>query len=211
MNAIVVLFALAAVAEDERCVAPAVVECAAPKIQHCSRSAQRSCCRSLLGSLFGHRKCRESKSVYKEMESKPVYREMEVVADPRWYVHRTGTGFGNYWYEINHKSTGAKCGPYDTIDEAGMAVLCQQTSGSPCDPCTPNPVPPATTSLWYTHRFGTAPSDYWYRINHIAISTAERCPPRANPDLGYVNTDLLKAVNAMVGFQNGTCPPCPPR
>lgn len=211
MNVIVVLFALALAAEDDRSVALTVAECQVPETNACSRPTRQTCCRSLLGSLFGHRRC---------CPPKRVAREVMAITDPGgWYVHRMGTAPATYWYQIDHKVSGgsgvnpAACPRYDTIQQAADAVLCLQSDMTPstktCDPCTPNPIYPPTGTNWWTRRYGSGPSSWWYRINHVALSTAETCPDPATHPTGYVNTDLIKALNAVVLFQKEMCPPCP--
>jgi hypothetical protein len=208
MNTLALLFALAFVAQDENAPVPAIRECATPERDCCSRPEEPTCCRRFLGRLIGHR-CRAQKETrYKKV--------MEVIlSDPgNWFVHRMGTAPGTYWYQVDHSSAGgsginpAACGPYATIEEAADAILCLQSDMNPstttCHPCSPSPIYPGPTVQWWTFRYGSGFSSYYYRIKHDTLSSAKRCPPKATPDIGYANNQLIKALDAMTAFQAGT-------
>ena len=144
-----------------------------------------------------------------------------VASDPgNWYVHRQllgGASAPNYSYTINHSSTGVTgqnklcpaSGPgFTTIEQAVEAVLCMQSPDNTCSGCTNPPTPSTPGFNWFTHRDGTDFTNYTYRIEHVYSSSGSslHCPANST---GYARTAITKATDAVIGFQHGTCPPCP--
>jgi len=226
MNAIAVLFAVAAIGGHERCAERKYSEPCVQEAKVCG-STQRTCCRGLLRRLFGHRRCHEPKPACAVNDTSHYPHkgstEIEVVAvDPgNWYVHRQllgGAPAPNYSYTINHSSAAVTgqtmvtglcpaTGPgFTTIEAAVESLHCMQSAENKCAPCDTPPTPSTTGFVWFMHRDGT--SNYTYRINHVysaPTSSHKICPGSS----GYPRDQIGKATDAMIGYVHGTCPPCP--